>query len=299
MKNNVIIIGSRSAGLILGYYLKPEILKIYLGKGFAYEKLQKKCTVILGGNSKEVLRINNIEKGNYESFSNTKDIFIAVRDPDLNVVVKKFENYLEDKNVYVLTSTNSGYNEVKSFLSNSFVFQTILLNGINYLSPSTIHLVGKPKKIHFLAESNYLKKLEVNVNGLFRDNLFHISNKDNLHDGNNNIMFIRYAKTLLSLLCLRYKLNIYDIIETHYLELDNLLNELALLLKTDTSLKNQFISEIIEDNDILGYYTSYYLNKYVRFKIDSEWKYFIKDINALMTSEEEFNNLSKFINMDF
>ncbi|NCS89725.1 MAG: hypothetical protein GW789_13430 [Ignavibacteria bacterium] len=137
------------------------------------------------------------------------------------------------------------------------------------------------------------------MNGLFRDNLFHISNKDNLHDGNNNIMFIRYAKTLLSLLCLRYKLNIYDIIETHYLELDNLLNELALLLKTDTSLKNQFISEIIEDNDILGYYTSYYLNKYVRFKIDSEWKYFIKDINALMTSEEEFNNLSKFINMDF
>lgn len=299
MKNKVIIIGSRSTGLALSYYLKPEIKKIYLGKGFAYENLEETCYIIVDDDKKKVFSADRIYKGNEECISSSEDIFIAVRDPDLKALANRYENLLKDKNIYVLTSTNSGFNEFKAKLNNSSVVHTIFLNGINYLSPALIQIVGRPNKINFLTKNDNYKNLNLNLSALLRKNFFQIIDTNTSSKELNNLLFKRYAKSLLSLLCLKYKVNVGEIIRSRFSEYDILLEELILLLDVNTEVKENLIFDIIHSNDILGYYTSYFLNKYLRFKTDNEWLYFIKDLNSLIKLNDSYKNLKEFLKTPF
>jgi len=299
MRNEIIIVGSRSTGLALGYYLKPNLAKKYYGRGFAYEKLQTNCNIITFSKIAKIELVKNLYRVNLREFKKTKSVFLTVRDPDINSTLRQLKNYLIDKHIYILTSTVTGFEEAKKILKGNILTQLILLNGINYLSPSLIHLVGSPQKINILTDDNNFKLINEEIYYLFRKDRINLINTDQQNYKYREVIFLRYAKTILSLLCLKYKTNIYGIVRHHFSEMRILLNELANLLDTEIPLTKNFINELKTDTNILGYYTSYYINKYLRFKTDCEWKYFIRDINELIISKKEAQNLLNFINMEF
>lgn len=299
MKNKILIIGSRSTGLALGYYLRPNLAKLYYGRGFAFEKLQTNCSIITHCKTTKLELVKNLYKINLKEFKKIKSVFLTVRDPDIASTLRLLKNYLIDKRVYILSSTVSGFEEAKKTLNANIVTHLILLNGVNYLSPSLIHIVGCPQKINILTDNDNFTLIYDEIYCLFRKDRINLINIDKQNCKYREVIFLRYAKTILSLLCLKYKTNIYGIVRYQFSTMKILLNELAFLLDIEISFTKSFINELKTDTNVLGYYTSYYFNKYLRFKADCEWKYFVKDIYELKKSNKKAKNLLNFINTEF
>ena len=291
MKKNkdVLIIGSRSVGLTLGFFLQDTCSKYYIGRGLSFERLENRCSIMHKdkGNFYFYQVKNNYKLHTKRSFDYC---FLAVRDPDLYDTCEQYSEILSRAKVIIcISSTQFAFDIVKNFFNNTLVARGIVMNGIQYLSPYNIYIVGKVHPLYLIIDLDKQKEV-LKLFGIFREKKVEFLSFESQLKMINKKNAERYFRSFLSLLSLKYSKNLYEVLK----QKKGILEGLEELSKITTIRVDYFLNllkKVNENSDILNYYPSYSINYHLRKKTDMEWRFYFDDLRAICSNRElNFND---------
>lgn len=285
----VLIIGSRAGGMFLSFVLKKCILKYYIGRGEAFETFGSEFDIILRERSRIFpYKVTNVRKIlPLESLNFVFDyIFIAVREPHVKQVLNQYKDIIKHcQLLFLLQNTKRNYLFVRKTIAKLNprikVFRLIISNGLDYLSGKTIYVYGKYTPITLILDDT---RATLNVLWKHLTQIFDVSKIDILDNQKNihKFMFLRHAKTLISVFSLKYKLNLFGLFHKPNImkQIKEAILELSNIMKIDIDIE-AIMKKIFYDDEVILYYPTYFKNRFIRFKKDKEWKYFYQELQLL------------------
>jgi ketopantoate reductase len=285
MNKNVLIVGTGAVGLFIGFLLKSEINKYYIGKGFSYKYLRDRISIITENffcKPKSVFNINKYEK-DVSIIGEIDCLIIAIRENDFDKIDEELINLCQSaKCVLIICNTISSFNFLKEKIKNLNTYMCIITSGIKHISPNLVFTIDSKLKIIIQAKIEQIPKI-------FKRNKQVFLSKKNI----NSVLIERYFKNAISFLTILNKCNVGELFEKQHLILSGIFSEISEKLVVEGGGKNIF-KKIESDTALSSYYPSEYESFYLRGKIFN-WTYFYNDCKLLfgndLTKQKFLSNL--------